>query len=850
MVDTARLIAFDRPGDVASGRPVAAAAATAGMERLLELLDPWWFPDDPSIPELGRAGPFDDAMIVGRNPDPRQQTLRGHLRDLGLHHHSVVPLRTRGQTIGLLTGGRAGAAPAFDDTDLALLTEIGERAATALDNVALLERERATSRRLAVLQAATGDLSAAATPRDVAAVAITQFAALLDTDMVAVWELRDGSLDTLAVSGFPDRELWGPADARVDRPVVVSDIVRTGERTWVTGHDEWTARHPHQAELVRGCGVAAMGGVPLRVDDRVIGAVVVGYGEEQDLDDDRARAAQALADQCGQALDRAGLLAAESLARRQAEESGALVTALSLTESPAQVAAVIADAAAAVGAVATAVVMVDDDGLRVLAAPDHRTDHGPSRMSVGATHPLAVVVRTAAPLWPGHGTSTAPPWPSADRTRTDLPGQVAIPLALAGTVVGAFSMDFADPDVPGPDDRAALLVRAELFAQALDRARLRETEHEVAEVLQRSLLPGTLPELDHVHSVARYRPGALNTQAGGDFYDVVEIDDQHVALVVGDVVGHGPRAAAVMGRLSAAATGYLLDGRSPAATLERVDRFATRQPEAMGSTCICMTLDRATGEIVWAGAGHPPLLLVEPDGARFLDSGSGVVLGVRGRQPYTQASRHIAPGSLIVAYTDGLVERRGEVIDVGLERLRAIVASHRERPVDEIADAVLDGMVGDDAPGDDVAFVVLRRLPAPARTSLPALPESLAELRRFVEHWSARSGLPVQQMVELQLAVGEAATNAVAHAYGERPAAEPTGEIELELELVGSRAVRATVRDTGRWQPPDTGSRPGGLGLVMVRRIAGDVTVEADERGTTVSFLVPAAPRTSGQPTV
>jgi anti-sigma regulatory factor (Ser/Thr protein kinase) len=260
----------------------------------------------------------------------------------------------------------------------------------------------------------------------------------------------------------------------------------------------------------------------------------------------------------------------------------------------------------------------------------------------------------------------------------------------------------------------------------------------------------------------------------------------------------------------------------------------------MGSTCICLTLDRATGDIVWAGAGHPPLILVEPEGSAFLEHGSGVVLGVRGRRPYTQASRRIAPGSLLVAYTDGLVERRGEVIDVGLERLRAIVDENRDQPVDQIADAVLDGLVGENAPGDDVAFVVLRWLPTPARTVLPAVPESLSELRELVTDWSTRSGLPARQIDDLQLAIGEAATNAVEHAYVDRPSTAPPGGVELELQQLASRAVRATVRDTGHWQPPaPADGRPGGLGLVVVRRIAEDVIVDAGAEGTTVSFLVP-----------
>ena len=158
-------------------------------------------------------------------------------------------------------------------------------------------------------------------------------------------------------------------------------------------------------------------------------------------------------------------------------------------------------------------------------------------------------------------------------------------------------------------ERATLLALAEQCAQALDRARLYRAEHRVAETLQRSLLPQRLPQLPRLALAARYLPGAEGVQAGGDWYDVVELDEHRVAIAVGDVVGQGAAAAAVMGQLRSALAAALLQGHGPAAALELLDRFAARVPGARASTAACVTLDWTAGQVCWARAGHPPPLL-------------------------------------------------------------------------------------------------------------------------------------------------------------------------------------------------------------------------------------------------
>ena len=246
---------------------------------------------------------------------------------------------------------------------------------------------------------------------------------------------------------------------------------------------------------------------------------------------------------------------------------------------------------------------------------------GPLPAAATGDHPLARAVRTRETQW----TSTP----------------MAVPLPLSDRVIGAVGMWFADgpPDFDG-DQRAAFVTAASQCAQALDRARLHQAEHEVAEVLQRSLLPAGLPPLARLAGAARYTPATEHALSGGDWYDMLQVGDTAVALVVGDVVGHGPPAAAVMGQLRSVLAAHLLEGCSPAAALERLDRFAARVAGAAGSTCACLLYDWSTGVLRWALAGHPPVLLVDGPDTRFLDGpGAGAVLGVRGR-PALRRGQH------------------------------------------------------------------------------------------------------------------------------------------------------------------------------------------------------------------
>ncbi len=359
-------------------------------------------------------------------------------------------------------------------------------------------------------------------------------------------------------------------------------------------------------------------------------------------------------------------------------------------------------------------------------------------------------------------------------------------------------------------------------------------EHEIAAALQEGLLPRELPALPRLASAARYLPAARHSQVGGDWYEVVPLDGTRVGLTVGDVVGKGPAAAAVMGQLRSALTGYLLDGLSPAESLRRLDIFATRVNGAAGSTCACVVFDWQAGELCWASAGHPPPVVVDGSGARPLAEKLGTVLGA-GAALAPQHSALLPPGASVVLYTDGLVERRGEVLDEGIRRLTATVRSAAELAPVALVQRILDAMLEDDQ-ADDVALVVARHLPPPLHLHVPAQPRELSALRRTATAWAGLAGLSEDARYDLELAIGEAAANVVDHAYP-----DGGGTFDTELESTG-RGVRVTVTDQGRWRPApaDKGNR--GRGLAMIRTLSDDVDLDAGDDGTAIRFHVPATP--------
>jgi serine phosphatase RsbU (regulator of sigma subunit) len=247
-------------------------------------------------------------------------------------------------------------------------------------------------------------------------------------------------------------------------------------------------------------------------------------------------------------------------------------------------------------------------------------------------------------------------------------------------------------------------------------------QRSAAEVLQRSLLPTYLPDVPGVRLAARSTPGSSDQQVGGDWYDVLTLPSGQVCLVVGDVAGHDLPAAALMGQVRNALRAYALEDPSPTTVLGRVNRAACLLDSSDLTTCICVVLDPTTMTVEWSSAGHlPPLVLSESGGGRLLVGDPGPPLGVDSTAVYEQHATRLHPGETLLLYTDGLVERRGRPIDVGLSALQNVAIAPSDP--EGMCDRLLAELANDTPERDDVTCLLLQVEPRERAfaTSSPAV---------------------------------------------------------------------------------------------------------------------------------
>ncbi|MFD7082931.1 SpoIIE family protein phosphatase [Streptomyces sp. NPDC002181] len=285
-----------------------------------------------------------------------------------------------------------------------------------------------------------------------------------------------------------------------------------------------------------------------------------------------------------------------------------------------------------------------------------------------------------------------------------------LPLIASGRPVGSCILGFDAPRGFSPEERTVLTALAGLIAQALERAQRYDTEAALARGLQAALLPHRLPVRDKVETVGRYLPGTQGMDVGGDWYDVIETADGLLALVIGDVQGHGVAAAATMGQLRSAVRAFTLGGGAPEQVVAGTNRLLIGLDPGQFASCCYVLLDPVSGRARAVRAGHPQPLLRHADGrAEVLDLPGGVVLGIDPGATYPVTELRLAPGSVLALYTDGLVEQPGEDIDLGVERLRAALAAARPSPLTETADRLIGGAGGSADRPDDIALLLASR---------------------------------------------------------------------------------------------------------------------------------------------
>ncbi|MBV8601992.1 MAG: SpoIIE family protein phosphatase [Candidatus Eremiobacteraeota bacterium] len=408
-----------------------------------------------------------------------------------------------------------------------------------------------------------------------------------------------------------------------------------------------------------------------------------------------------------------------------------------------------------------------------------------------------------------------------------------VPFVARERVLGTLHLVNVDPRTAHSE--AAVRI-AESLAQraafALDNSRAYEREHRVASELQKAMLPAQLPEHDRIELSFAYRPAENEPEVGGDWYDAFVLPGGGLAISIGDVGGHGLGAAVAMSEARQALRISALEGLSPADVIARANNVALAT--AIGNadlpmiTAIFGVLDVERSTFTYSCAGHPPPLVTTLDGnARFL-YGGGVPIGVEKRPAFPTWEVKLEPYSTIVLYTDGLIEFNRN-IEQESRRLLSAIQSRVQETEQSGAEAILAEMLTN-RQVDDVAILIatiLPKRPVDAEIRLAAAPASARIARRFAERFARVAGLEAERAFQLELAVGEAAANAVEHAYPSQG-----GTFALRLSMRGGIVV-GEIRDAGEWRSgPPVDNRGRGLGIM--RAITRRLRVDRTPKGTSI----------------
>jgi serine phosphatase RsbU (regulator of sigma subunit)/PAS domain-containing protein len=467
------------------------------------------------------------------------------------------------------------------------------------------------------------------------------------------------------------------------------------------------------------------------------------------------------------------------------------------------------------------VVMLIDQGRLRLRYHDGYEDHVVDQLRdlpLSHQYPAAEVTVTGQPRYLRTPTEFAQAQPDRS-TAISSGGRSAwafLPLTTGGQVLGALVIGYKQPREFDVDERANLVAFSRLGAQALQRALLYQAQLSIAADLQRALLPAELPDLNGVRHAVRYLPWTHGADVGGDWYDVIALGVDTAAIVIGDVAGHSPQAAATMGQLRNALRAYAADGHSPTGVMQRANQLLLRlEPEAM-ATCCYLELHLAEGTATAVLAGHPPPVLRIDDQTHPLQLRTGPPLGVRDTY-YVDTTFLLPAGCNLVLYTDGLVEDRRHALDRGLADLCAAI---RATPTDDpqtLVEHILRAGVGPNPRSDDVAILaltvdtVLDQGARTARRRFRCDAASVPAARRFASDILAAWGLNVLRD-DASLLLDEVITNAVQNTVG-----------DVMVRLILGQRLRIEVHDSSHRHPdkrPVDGDSEMGRGLHIVEELS------------------------------
>ncbi|OMC45902.1 SpoIIE family protein phosphatase [Mycobacterium sp. IS-1264] len=415
--------------------------------------------------------------------------------------------------------------------------------------------------------------------------------------------------------------------------------------------------------------------------------------------------------------------------------------------------------------------------------------------------------------------------------RPDSPGKAqGLVAVLSGAGDLALWLEFRTPRWVSAEDRLLVTVLIGHLSLAVQHVRQFESARETSLTLQRAMLPPLEPPPGFA---VCYEPAVPPLEIGGDWYDVLPIGAHRIGIVVGDCVGRGLPAAAIMGQLRSSARALLINGAEPALLLEQLDSAASLIPNAYCTTVFLAILDTESGVLQYSNAGHMPALLAGPAPATtsVLTDASSVPLAVRRDEPRPQTSLVLPPGSTLMLFTDGLVERKHESIDLGIARAADVLTEALQLPLDGVADAVLRELAPASGYDDDVAMVIYRHQPKRFRIESDAAADNLVNIRHRLAVWLQSVGVANGLAADIVLVVNEACTNCVEHAYR----GHPVGFMLVEADATEGD-IRVRVVDAGSWKTPAANPGNSGRGLVLMRALSDTMEIDSSPTGTTVDI--------------
>jgi serine phosphatase RsbU (regulator of sigma subunit)/anti-sigma regulatory factor (Ser/Thr protein kinase) len=804
-----------------------------GFEPTVEPLAPGLVADLDDFPALldavGRVQTsfVPDVQVEARGPGLER------VRQLGLRSSLRMPVVVEDEAEYVVIVSWQTVVSEPDASTLLLARRLVDQASLALEQLARRRAEAAatvSADETKRLQGVTAGLSAASTASEVGDICLAHALEAVGADAGFVVLSRSGStvVEMISTDGLtePELELWRGFDLDADVPF--ARAFATGEPIWALTAEEMGAF----TGVENGDGGWVT--LPLVTRSGTRGVLHLTFRGARDLSEVERSWLQSVVSQCAQALERSLLFDDEQRLRERSERlqkiSAALANALTRVDVAEVVAHEVGEELAA-DAAALGIVLEDRQVLRTLAweGLEPRVE-----APLDADTPEVDAVRRGLTTFFESFEELSRRFPAVSPEEVEgHESFLSVPLVAQRRVIGLLTASWAHRRLLSADEQRFVATLAGQAAQALARAGHFESEQTIAATLQRSVLPTTLPRMEGVQLAARYVPGTVELNVGGDWFDAIPLRDSRLGLVVGDVVGKGVGAAATMAQLRNALRAFSLDRTRPSSTLTRLNRLSEEVLETTFATVVYAVVDPRSLVCRYSSAGHPPPLVAFPDGRiELLEGGRGLPLGTGPGTEYALDVVELDSGSVLLLYTDGLVERRGTSIDTGLEQLRATVAAGPREP-ERLVEHVLESMVGSAERDDDIALLAVRVFalaPRPLTLRVPSEAGSLDVVRDTLRAWLEAAPADRSESEEIVLATWEACANAIEHgADGTR------GLVHVGAALDDGR-IRVIVEDEGEWKPP--AEIPGrGLGLRLVRSVMSSVDVSPRSgRGTRVTL--------------